>query len=87
MVRHQEKFCCKGGWKGDCIKVPLQMASAVLFNVSFTAGFGLLVFFKLKINKKKSNFSESLLNVFQAYGVSFPALPLEKSMSIMEVGS
>lgn len=39
------------------------------------------------MKKKKSNFSETLLNVFQACGVSLPPLSPEKSMSITDPGA
>lgn len=38
------------------------------------------------MKEKKSNFSETLLNVFQACGVSLPPLSPEKSMSITDPG-
>lgn len=75
---------CRGGLQ-HCIQLPLRMASAV--NYLMNLPLQVLGFCFLQIKKLKKAISVRLhLTVFQACGVSFPALlpGKKKSMSIME---
>lgn len=63
-MRYPEKFCCKGSSKGDGIKLPLTVASAVNYLMNLPLqGLG---FCFLQMKKERHNVSGTLFDAFHA---------------------
>lgn len=86
-VRYLEKFCCKGSSKGDGIKLPLTVASAVNYLMNLPLqGLG-FCFLQMKKEKRETQCQWHSVRCLSCLGVLFPALPLEKSASVTDLGS